>query len=274
MLTQRATCFGLVVVALALFGCIPPEQPAATTLSPLIVQGILDARTGVQTIFITRARTGAYVDTSAYAITKDEPVRGANITLTLPNGKTLASNQFGPDSAIATAAGSYTFRTADFGFDPTTGGTYYVHVMTATGEEASGSTTMPTVAPAVSTISGSFGGASYFRRLQDTLRLSWPPVPGARAYEVVIRSPVSEEYRIFSDTSVAIAGTKLTIRGDMVFPPGVAVNVIISAVDANYYDYYRAQSDPFAGAPPSHLTGAVGVFGSIAIILASPISVR
>jgi len=31
-------------------------------------------------------------------------------------------------------------------------------------------------------------------------------------------------------------------------------------VDVNYYDYYRSQSDPFAGAAPSHLVGAVGVF--------------
>jgi hypothetical protein len=50
--------------------------------------------------------------------------------------------------------------------------------------------------------------------------------------------------------------------------------VTVSAVDVNYYDYYRAQSDPFAGAPPSHLTGAVGVFGAYVPMLGGQLQVR
>jgi hypothetical protein len=85
---------------------------------------------------------------------------------------------------------------------------------------------------------------------------------------------LNHEYRFFADTSVALAGTALTIAGDMVFPPGDDVDIIVNAVDANYYDYYRAQSDPFAGPPPAHLTGAVGVFGSIAPVLFGKLKVR
>jgi hypothetical protein len=60
----------------------------------------------------------------------------------------------------------------------------------------------------------------------------------------------------------------------MVFPLGARMEVWVIAVDVNYYDYYRAQSDPFAGAAPSHLSGAVGVFGSLAPIIFGQIDIR
>jgi hypothetical protein len=114
-----------------------------------------------------------------------------------------------------------------------------------------------------------------FFRLRDTLRLSWPRVPGARSYELLLRSHrFGDEYRIFTDTTVLIPGTALTLTGDEILPAGASVDVMVSAVDANYYDYYRSQSDPFAGAAPSHLTGAMGVFGSVAPILVTELQVR
>jgi hypothetical protein len=149
------------------------------------------------------------------------------------------------------------------------GGTYSLHVRTPSGEEVSGTTTIPA--------SGAFSvpAVTVFFRLRDTLRLSWPRVPGARSYEVVIQSERSGAvYRTFTDTAVAIAGTALTIAGDEVFYAGDDVAVMVSAVDANYYDYYRAQSDPFAGVAPSHLIGAVGVFGSLVPILGAQLRVR
>jgi hypothetical protein len=42
----------------------------------------------------------------------------------------------------------------------------------------------------------------------------------------------------------------------------------------NYYDYYRAQSDPFAGAAPSHLVGAIGVFGAVVPLLLTELQVQ
>ena len=114
-----------------------------------------------------------------------------------------------------------------------------------------------------------------FFRLRDTLRLSWPRVSGAASYEVLIRIlQLQQEYRVFTDTSFTLAGTALTIDGDEIFRRGLDAAVVVSAVDVNYYDYYRSQSDPFAGSAPSHLTGAVGVFGSIVPIYASVLLVR
>jgi hypothetical protein len=49
---------------------------------------------------------------------------------------------------------------------------------------------------------------------------------------------------------------------------------MVSAVDANYHEYMRIQSDPFAGAPPSRLIGAEGVFGAMVPMLIKSYDVR
>jgi hypothetical protein len=149
----------------------------------------------------------------------------------------------------------------------TPGGTYTLRIQTPAAEEVTGSTTMP--GPVAITLDTT---RIFFRR-RDTLRLSWPHVPGAASYEVIIRMPFGE-YRTFADTSFEMAGTALSIAGDEIFSAGQDAEVLVSAVDANYYDYYRSQSDPFAGAAPSHLSGAVGVFGSIAPIYATQLRIR
>ena len=49
---------------------------------------------------------------------------------------------------------------------------------------------------------------------------------------------------------------------------------MVSAVDATFDDCYRVLPDPFTGAAASHLTGAVGVFGSIEPIIVRRLSVH
>ena len=229
--------------------CRNLDSPTAANQSQLVVQGVMDTQTPEQMVLLYRARTGAPL--AIGGISNEQPVLDASVEITLPNG----------DRVIAKSEqdGSYDFMPEAIGVNVKQGGTYVLHVRTAEGEDVTGSTTVPMAPPQVQHVFGSL-----LVRARDTLRLSWPKVPNARAYEVLVRN---SNYRTFTDTAIAIPGTALTLAGDMVFPPGVFADVVVSAVDVNYYDYYRAQSDPFAGAPPSHLAGAVGVFGAIAPIL-------
>jgi hypothetical protein len=137
-------------------------------------------------------------------------------------------------------------------------------------QEASGTTTIPQAE-----LPGDVVQFNAFYRSRDTLRLEWPRVPGAKSYQVAIRSEFTshgatfayETHTQFADTSVTIAGTARTLENNPVFRDGTSATVVVAAVDENYYEYYHPTVDPFAGAPPSRLTGALGFFGSVAPLL-------
>ncbi|MFL5616289.1 MAG: hypothetical protein ACJ796_21665 [Gemmatimonadaceae bacterium] len=240
--------------------CSNLESPTPPQAGRLVVHAVLDAQAFRQPILIARARTGVS-SVSGEGIGDDEPVFGAVVTMTAPNGAVAIGRPLIQPEGSCCVPGEYIldFDPATAGVLLTNGGKASLYVQTPAGEVVTGTTTIPgpsrltTLPPAV------------FFKLRDTLRLSWPRVPGAAAYEVVVRS--GGEYRTFTDTSIVLPGTALTIAGDDVFLFTSPTDIVVSAVDRNYYDYYRAQSDPFAGAAPSRLTGAVGVFGSIAPVL-------
>lgn len=250
--------------------CLNLESPAPTNQSQLVVQSVLDPDASVDAILVYRARTGAD-STSTISGSHDQPVTGAVVTVTGPDGKIMSAVQAAPDSSFAFGPGGYGFNPFSFGTAIRPGGTYTLHVRTPSGEEVSGTTTVPRRSGRVS-ISPT---APVFLRLRDTLRLTWVPAGDARSYELIIRpEDTAGGYRIFTGTSVAVPGAALTVAGDEVFPSGDNVDVVVSATDTNYYEYYRAQSDPLAGTAPSHLVGAVGVFGSVTAVLRFSVRVR
>jgi hypothetical protein len=252
-----------------LWGCIDLEKPTPPTQSQLVVHAVLDARVSLQTILIARSRGGAQ-QTAAGSVSDDEPVSGATVTVTAPNGAVMIATEGQANSPLSGTLGTYFYTPSQSGVALAGGGTYRLFVRTPDGEEATGTTTIPLPPTGGPTTLPS----SSFSRQNDTLRLRWPSADGARSYELLIRSRPAGEYRIFTDTVAAVPGTTLTINGDTLFPIGGRVTILVSAVDANYYDYYRAQSDPFAGAAPSHLQGAVGVFGSVVLIRGYQLHVR
>ena len=255
-----------VIAVLLLVGCQNLEAPAPSQATRLVVHAMLDTQSDVQTVLVYRARTGVPNAIEARGVSDDEPVSDAQVSIVGPDGVTLGAGRPSYPSGECCVTGTYVIQPP---LPFPLGGTYTLRIRTPLGEEVTGTTTVPGPARLV------LDTPRTFFRLRDTLRLSWPRVPGARSYEVMIRlDRFDNEYRTFTDTSFTIAGTALTIAGDEIFFPGQDANVVVSAVDVNYYDFYRSQSDPFAGAAPSHITGAVGVFGSINPIFATVLLVR
>lgn len=242
-----------------LTACLKLEDPTTATPPRLVVHAVLDARAAEQTVLVTHARTGAAGD--------DVPVDGETVTITLPNGNVISAARAVDAGGNCCVAGVYVLYATGAGFAPQPGATYTLHVHTPSGEEAFGTTTVPSASDVP------VGDVRLFRRLQDTLRLTWPRVSGARSYELVLDRGAGT-YRTFTDTAVSLPGTLRDIEGNEVFPSGALVDATVLAVDSNYYDYYRAQSDPLAGTPPSHLTGALGVFGSVVPLLEFGLNVR
>lgn len=149
---------------------------------------------------------------------------------------------------------------------------YYLRVETPRGDVVTGATTIPAFveAPVI-------GGVSPFNRETDTLRLQWPEVPTARRILVRIESP-------FGPFSLFDVESPFLVPGDLrnfwrvevppVFIPGFSQQLLVSAVDSNYYDYYRSGNDPFTGRGLiNRLSGGIGVFGSLVPISALGIDV-
>ena len=174
--------------------------------------------------------------------------------------------------------GGYRISLDAYGVTLVPGATYTLHVHMPAGDDATGTTTIPQAsAVALPT-------AEPFDRLRDTLRLSWPAVPGAESYEIQVlrdstRVPTGSQpivkYDAFTTRALTFAGTAHPQFDDgAMFESRSQTTVLVSAVDINYYQYYRVLSDPLSAAAPSHLTGALGVFGSVVPIVARRLDVK
>lgn len=249
---------GAAVLTFALLAaCDQPTDPLQSPPRRLVIHAVLDAGATHQDVIVE------YIDSNF----GHSPVfvSDAVVSVTLPDGRVLNGRQEEDATGLV-------YRIPDFGhgmtIDIVPGGTYTLTVFTTLGEVVSGTTTVPSFTQRPS------GGeivTQPFERERDTLRLSWDKMPGARRYEVMINSyykvqgggSYRRNWSTFTDTSIVLPGTARTLDNDPVFVPGGPTDIAITAVDDNYYTYYHPTSDPFAGAPPSRLKGALGVFGSV-----------
>ena len=251
------------IAALAV-ACVD-QTPVTPTAATLVVQAVLDAGTNDQYI-VVQATTGAE--------NQQLDLRGARVMITAPSSLTHFATEV-RDTAPSRFAGAAPIITTRYHVSfiedggIVAGGTYRLHVVVPDGREVNGVTTVPSATPSMT-----FAALPDFNRTRDTLLLAWPSVRGAAAYEVFVRSPQAS-FRLFSDSTVAIAGKAENEDGNPAFFPGYANKVVVSAVDANYYDYYRRTSDFFSGRGIiNHLDGAVGVFGSIVPVASYSFMVR
>jgi hypothetical protein len=257
---RRSLAIGVIASA---SGCLD-QNPVSPDAQTIIVHAILDASARDQYVL---------VQTTEGRIPTQRFVSGATVALLTPDGHALTADEV-VDSAYAVGIGNapavnsyYRISLDRYGIALVPGSRYRLHVTLADGREATGSTTIPG-APRVNLDLP----ASLERT--DSLVLAWPRVAGAIAYDVSVSLSGFLVYETFADTSIVLSNTR-TLTGHGGLYSGSANRIIVSAVDANYYDYYRRGSDPLTGAGPiTHLTGAVGVFGSIVRIGSGTVTVR
>lgn len=228
--------------------CVPTE-PIPEPERRIVVEGMLDLGTSLQVVTIREIGGSAGTDAVV--------VSGASVWITTPDGTVLTAEE-------ELARGTYVVDLSRQGVSLVPGGTYTLRVVTALGQEVTGMTTIPLASPVLRT-----SEISEFSRSRDTLRATWARVPGAKSYYVSVNARLSyapgyteERYAAFVDTAMALHGTIEELDGGPAFTPYDTATVVVGAVDDNFYTYYHANVDPFAGIPPSRLQGALGVFGS------------
>jgi len=235
-------------------GCVE-RSPLESGASTIVIHAVLNGAVRDQYVVVQRTVNGNPVAAA---------VSGATVTITAPDGLVMTATADHDSNVVAVAGGDpaigivYVISLDQYDVNLVPGSTYQLHVHLPTGEDVTGATTIPNASP-VSTPPTT----TMFSPEADTLRLTWPAVPGASSYEVRISSTAAS-YALFADTAVALPGMLRGLNGTDVFTTGLTNQVVVSAVDANYYAYYRTSSDPFTGATVvGNLSGAVGVFGSL-----------
>jgi hypothetical protein len=272
-MSSRTMC---AVLALSLVGGCLDHAPLGPGADVVVVHAVLNPTTSVQHVDVRH---------SAGDAARGIPIHGAMVTLTAPDGTTRVAAEV-PGPGDSTGALNFDSRYDLDSGALAVGTPYRLRVVTVDGITVEGDAIVPATPPPQTMTERRFDPAT------DTLRLAWPRATGARAYEVRIipqpdstGSPINapggsyyffpgDSFLAYVDTSVVVAGTA-RVRGAPVFFPGGRYEVVVSAVDDHYYEYFSHDSDRYTPtALPTSLRGGAGVFGAIVPILRQTIVVE
>ena len=266
---------------LVLVGCRFDEKTIGPGDETIVVHAVLDPDRYDHRILLERVLTGRVSISDRIPFDSLDPIRthggspvsGATVIVYGPEGDSaVATERIAPGDGQGT--GVYEFENrADASSDgPASpavevlpGRTYRLSVSTADGHVLGASTTIPAGVSAFRS-----GSPQDFNRDRQTQFLFWDVVPGAARYEIAASSP-NGGFSMFVDSlEFAVSGLlKNTATGELddVFLPGFVQDLTASAVDRNYFDYFRSHNDVFSGRGLiDHVDGGLGVFGSIVVL--------
>lgn len=245
----------------------------------VVVHGVLNPGLTDQVVLVERALDGRalavrvpYDSLDPVVSEGGVPIRDARVVILGAAGDSVVLREDRSLRNDGRGAGVYRFRNLEGGGDPfdpvpwlavRPGERYRLRVRTPEGEVVTGATTVPAtpgrIVPAI---------PRQFHRDRDSMFLGWPDVAGTTRYEVRIETP-SGPFSAFVDSlEYLVSGGLVHPRATgrpRVFWPGFRQVLTVSAVDANYHDYYRTGGDPLsARGLLVHLEGGLGLFGSVA----------
>ena len=249
---------------LLLAACEIEKVAIPRTEARLAMHGVLSATAPTQVVLLERTRNGS-VALVAPPFDLDDPIgsdegiaeSGAIVGLTAPNGETLVAQE----DVVGNGTGRGIYRFALRGDALERSGTYRLSVRTTKGEVLSAETSVP------AGVAADVAGLRVFDRTQDTAVIEWTAAAGARSYFVRIETPFGPRSFFTDSTRVRLTGELRNVDVEAlprVFFPGFPQAVTVSAVDSNYYDWYRTHNDALSGAGlVNRVQGGLGVFGSL-----------
>ena len=255
-----------VAAVVLLAGCELEEVAIPRTDPRIALHSVLSASAPTQVVLLERTRTGSVLLLAppfdlTDPVVSDEGIAesGAVVRLETPDGQTLVAREDNTVRGDGKGAGIYRFALP--GAALTRSGTYRLSVRTITGTEISAATSVPTG------VAATVPEQRVFDRARDTLLVEWPASPGARSYVVRVETPFGPRTFFTDSTRVRLTGDLRNVDVNVlprVFIPGFPQTVTVSAVDSNYYDWYRTNNDALSGTGLiNRVRGGIGVFGSL-----------
>ena len=259
----RYTALGL---ALLLGACEIEKVGIPSTQAQVALHAVLSASAPSQVVLLERTRNGTLTVTAPSfevpdPILSDEGIAesSALVTMTTPSGRTLLAREDAAVRSDGKGRGVYRFDLPGDSLER--GGPYVLTVRTTRNELLTATTSVPLGGAVLAAVPATFD------RVQDTLLLAWPASPGARSYLVRIETPFGPRAFFTDSTRVRLTGELRNTDVDVlprVFIPGFPQAITVSAVDSNYYDWFRTHSNTISGTGLiNRITGGIGVFGSL-----------
>ena len=234
------------------------------TEARIALHAVLSATAPEQVLLLERTRTGS-VAMVAPPFELENPFgndpgiaeTGATVRLTLPNGQAL----IGREDLTPGGSPRGIYRVPLRGDLLERNATYRLTVVTTRGETLTAETSVPDGVAAAVAAQGVFDRAS------DTIVVEWPAARGARSYFVRIETPFGPRAFFTDSTRLRLTGQLRNVDVSSlphVFIPGFPQAVTVSAVDSNYYDWYRTHDGELTGTGlVNRVRGGLGVFGSL-----------
>jgi hypothetical protein len=235
---------------------IPRTEPQVA------LHGVLSATAATQVVMLERTRTGTVPSfelgdpffTAAVAETD------ATVLLAASSGEIYVARE---DKTVPAnrgqGAGIYRFDLPGDALDR--GATYLLSVVTASGNTLAAETAVP------DGVAAAIAEQRVFNRARDTVIVEWPASQGARSYLVRIETPFGPRSFFTDSTHVRLTGELRNADVTAlprVFIPGFPQSVTVSAVDSNYYDWFRTHNNRLSGTGViSRVRGGIGVLGSL-----------
>jgi hypothetical protein len=268
---------GLAVIG-AVTACDLGKATVAETLPQVVVHATLNASAGAQVVLVEHSLTGSITVPDTGFNPFDPivsggglPISDAHVQIIDPSGHVYTGIE---DASIegSNGRGAGVYRVPLNGANLVLGGLYHLHIETADGDDVTATTRIPRVqARALGSLT------RVLNRDHDTLDVRWNPAPGARTYAVRIESPFGPFFFFTDSTRFRVTGgLRNPFAPDLehVLIPGFHQDVVVGAVDSNFYDYYRTNNDPFTGSGIiNRVSGGLGFFGSIVELTTGTLSV-
>jgi hypothetical protein len=254
------------LLTLGLIGCEFEKVGIPRTDARIALHAVLSASAPSQAVLLERTRNGSVTILSppfdlGDPVMSDEGIAepNASVRMVTPAGDTLTAIEDNLTRGDGKGRGIYRFFVD--GATLVRSAAYQLLVQTTRGETLRATTAVPEGTPDV------VRDARTFDRAAEPVELTWPAVAGARAYFVRIESPWGPRSFFTDSTRVRITGALRNVDVEALprmFIPGFPQAVTVSAVDSNYYDWYRSQNNALTGTGLiNRVEGGFGLFGAL-----------